>query len=238
MGFPRRRWLLVLAAFALPLLLFALILCYPPAAAWLRAYDRGPLHGREVEDPGWPAAFTLQDTLGNQHTAAELRGRVALVAFGYTQCPDACPTTLTRLARVRELLAGDADKVQVVFITIDPERDSARLLGEYVHTFDSSFLALRGSAPQTDAAARAFHAEYDVRREGREVLVEHTVDVFLVDPQGRIRDVLPPSLTPEEVVEDVHATLRVAGVCWPWSGVASKAGMGRASPALDRRSPG
>lgn len=220
MNGPQRRWLLALAAFVAPILLFAIALATPPVASWLHRVDRGPLNGRDLGEPGWPAAFALQDVQGRERTAADLRGRVALVAFGYTHCPDACPTTLARLAKVRELLGKDADKVQVVFITIDPERDSALLLGNYVGAFDASFLALRGSSAQIEAAARAFHAEYHLTREGRQVLVEHTVDVFLVDPQGRIRDVLPPYLTPEEVADDVHAELRQAGLCWPWSRVA------------------
>jgi protein SCO1/2 len=113
-----------------------------------------------------------------------------------------------RLAEVRKLLGKDADKVQVVFITIDPDRDSAALLGEYVGAFDASFWALRGSSSRIDEAARAFHAEYQVSRKGGEVRVEHTVDVFLVDPRGRIRDVLPAYVPARQVADDVRAELR------------------------------
>jgi protein SCO1/2 len=190
------------------LILFAVAVSTPPTASWLHRFGRRPLNGRDLGEPGWPAAFDLQDTQGRRRTAADLRGRVALVTFGYTHCPDTCPTTLLRLAEVRKLLGKEADKVQVVFITIDPDRDSASLLGEYVGAFDSSFWALRGNSSQVDAAARAFHAEYHVSREGRDVLVEHTVDVFLVTPRGWIRDVLPPYLAAKQVADDVLAELR------------------------------
>ena len=206
----QRRWLLTLATFAAVMLLFAVALSTPPVASWLHRFDRQPLYGRELGEPGWPAAFDLRDVRGRERTPADLRGRVALVTFGYTHCPDSCPTTLTRLAEVRKLLGKDADKVQVVFITIDPERDSALLLGDYVGAFDASFWALRGSASQTDAAARAFHAEYRLSHEGREIRVEHTVNVFLVDPRGRIRDVLPPYLEAKQVAHDVHAELQAS----------------------------
>jgi len=201
------RWLLALATFVAMMAFFVVALSTRPVASWLHRAERRPLNGRDLGEPGWPAAFVLQDVQGRERTAADLRGRVALVAFGYTHCPDACPMTLARLAKVRKLLGKDADKVQIVFITIDPERDSALLLGNYVGAFDASFLALRGSSAQIDAAARAFHAGYHLTREGQEILVEHTVDVFLVNPQGWIRDVLPPDLTPEEVAADVHAVL-------------------------------
>jgi len=206
------RWLLTLAAFLTVVALSAVALSTRPVASWLHRLERRPLNGRDLGEPGWPATFALQDVQGRERTAADLRDRVALVAFGYTHCPDTCPMTLARLAKVRKLLGKDADKVQVVFITIDPERDSALLLGNYVGAFDASFLALRGSSAQIDAAARAFHAEYHLTREGREVLVEHTVDVFLVNPQGWIREVLPPYLTPEEVAADVRVELHEAGL--------------------------
>jgi len=189
-------------------MLFAVALSTPPAASWLHRFGRRPLNGRNLGEPGWPAAFDLQDVRGRERTAADLRGRVALVVFGYTHCPDTCPTTLVKLAEVLKLLGTEADKVQVVFITIDPERDSAPLLGDYVGAFDASFWALRGGSAQTDAAARAFHAEYQVSREGREVRVEHTVDVFLVNPRGWIREVLPPYLAAKQMAQDIQAELR------------------------------
>jgi protein SCO1/2 len=212
MNSPQRRWLLTLASFVVVMVLLAVALSTPPAASWLQRFGRRPLNGRDLGEPGWPAAFDLQDVEGRERTAADLRGRVALVAFGYTHCPDTCPATLARLAAVRRLLGKDAEKVQVVFITIDPERDDALLLGNYVGAFDASFWALRGSSSQIDATARAFHAEYHLSREGSEVLVEHTVDVFLVNPQGSIRDVLPPYLTAKQVADDVHAELREASL--------------------------
>ncbi len=213
---PRRRLptVALIAAVAVVVavaILVAVALSGPRAASWLHRLDRQPLNGRDLGTPGWPAAFDLQDVEGRERTAADLEGRVALVTFGYTHCPDTCPTTLLRLAEVRRLLGQESARVQVVFVTIDPERDGAGLLGDYVKAFDPSFWALRGSPSKTAAAADAFHAEYHVSHQDREILVEHTVDVFLVDPRGRIRDVLPPYLKARQVADDVKAVLRDSG---------------------------
>jgi len=163
-------------------------------------------------------AFSLMDTSGRRRTLADFSGKVVLLAFGYTHCPDACPTTLARMAKVRQLLGADAAKVQVLFVTIDPERDDATLLENYVHAFDPSFIGLRGSDAETDSAARAFQADYNIIPHGKDVLVEHTVDTYLIDPIGAIRVVFPYSQPAEEMAQDVHAALREAGLCWPWSG--------------------
>jgi protein SCO1/2 len=208
MNSPQRRRLLTLAGLAAVMLIAGLVVSMPPAASWLHHFGRQPRNGQDLGKPGWPAAFDLKDAKDRERTPADLRGRVGLVTFGYTHCPDTCPATLARLAAVMRLIGRDADKVQVVFITIDPERDDALLLGNYVGAFDASFWALRGDALRTEAAARAFHAEFNVAREGAEIRVEHTVDVFLVDPHGAIREILPPYLTATQVADDVRAALR------------------------------
>jgi protein SCO1/2 len=214
----RRPWMRVAAgSFLGLLLLLAALLLYPPTARWIHSILDEPVHGRDVREQHRQAAFALQDGAGRRHEAAQLRGRVALVAFGYTHCPDACPTTLARMAEVQRLLGSDAAQVQVVFITVDPERDSGPLLQRYVQAFDPSFLALRGDEAATDAAARAFQADYRIIHYGKQILVEHTVDTYLVDPQGQIDEILPYDLSAAEVAQDVHALLRSTGLCWSWS---------------------
>lgn len=210
-----RRELLVVGVLVGPLAAFVAASLYPPTASWLRTLGSEPLHGRDVTSEQWPVAFSLLDTNGQRRTLADFRGRAVLLAFGYTRCPDACPTTLARLAQVRRLLGTDADKVQILFVSIDPERDSAALLASYLGAFDPSFIALRGNDRETDAATRAFHADYHIVQYGKEVLVEHTVDTYLIDPRGRVRDVLPYDLTAQDVAQDVHSVLRESGLCSP-----------------------
>jgi protein SCO1/2 len=166
------------------------------------------LHGRDASAHVWKGDFSLVDTAGKRRTLADFQGKMVLLAFGYTRCPDACPTTLARLARVRQILGVDAGRLQVLFVTIDPERDTAQLLDSYVKAFDPSFIALRGNERETDAATRAFNAEYQITQYGKDVLVDHTVDTYLVDPAGQVREVLFYRLSAEDVAEDVHWALR------------------------------
>lgn len=193
-----------------------LALCFLMVAGGATAYrlaDKPPLvlNGKNVGPKDWRAAFSLLDPSGRRRTPGDFPGKALLVAFGYTRCPDACPTTLARLARVRQLLGADASRLQVIFITIDPERDTPELLGNYMQAFDPTFVALRGNDAETDAAAHAFHADYSLVQHGNDVLVEHTVDTYLVDSGGRIRDVLGYYLTADEVAQDVRAVLAAAG---------------------------
>jgi protein SCO1/2 len=211
------RWLITLAAFVAPLLVLLGLLAYPPTASWIRSFDTTRLHGRDVGAQGATARFTLQDANGKTHTASDYRGKVLLVSFGYTRCPDACPTTLARLAKVQELLGSQSSKVSVVFVTIDPERDSPELLNTYVHAFNPHFDGLHGTDQQTDEAASVFHADYRLVRHGNDILVEHTVDTFLVDPDGRIHLVFPYDLSARDVADDTRAVMRDNGLIWPWS---------------------
>jgi protein SCO1/2 len=212
-----RRWLLKAGAVVAPVLLLAGALAFAPKGAWLSSFETVHFRGRDVGLQDWHGAFSLLDTSGKRRTLRDFGGKVVLLAFGYTRCPDACPTTLLRLAKARQLLEEDADKVQVLFVTIDPERDGAQMLESYVHTFDPTFVGLRGNEAETDAATDAFHADYRIMQHGKDVLVEHTVDTYLIDPVGRVRVVLPYSLSAEDVANDVHTVLRDSGLCWPWS---------------------
>jgi protein SCO1/2 len=212
-----KAWLLVVVASVAPILLLVAAMQYPPSAAWLRSVDRPKYFGKEVAAQDSRVSFSLTDSSGRRRSLTDFRGKVVLLTFGYTHCPDACPTTLARLAQVRQLLGADAANVQVLFVTIDPERDSAQLLGDYVHTFDPTFVALRGTESETDSAAGSFHAEYRLFERGKEVLVEHTVDTYLLDPKGRVRVILPYDLSAADAERDVHSILREAGLCSPWS---------------------
>jgi len=183
------------------------------AKAWLQPASR--FHGRDVTSEHWKAAFSLTDSSGRVISLADLKGKAVLLAFGYTHCPDACPTTLARLAEVRRLMDKDASRLQVVFVTIDPERDTGQFLERYVQAFDPTFVGLRGTDAQTDAAATAFHADYDITDYRGQIFVSHTADTYLIDPDGRVRDVLPHTLSAREIAEDVRTVLTAEAGCWP-----------------------
>jgi protein SCO1 len=133
--------------------------------------------------------FSLPDTDGRTRSLKDFQGKAVVVFFGYTQCPDVCPTTLTEIAEAKRLLGPLGSKVEGVFITVDPERDKPELLKAYVANFGPDMVALRGSAAQTEATARDFKVYYK-RVDGKEpgsYFMEHTAASYIYDPQGRLR---------------------------------------------------
>jgi protein SCO1/2 len=178
-----------------------------PALSWLGPAPALHFHGRDVTAQNWDARFTLTDPAGHRVSLADQKGKAVLLAFGYTHCPDACPTTLARLAEVRRLMGADAQRVQVLFVTVDPDRDTGPMLGRYVKAFDPTFIGLRGSDAETDAVATAFHADYGIMKYQGEILVEHSVETYLIDPSGHTRVVIPYTLAAREVADDVRSVL-------------------------------
>ncbi len=133
--------------------------------------------------------FQLVDQHGQTRTLGDFRGKVLVVFFGFTQCPDVCPTTLAELAQVKKALGPDGERVQGIFISIDPERDTPDLLKAYLASFDPSFVALRGTAEQTQTVAKEFkvyYAKVPGKTEGSYTM-DHTAASYLFDAQGRVR---------------------------------------------------
>ena len=161
-------------------LLFAVLLAAAPA--WAQ-------HDLSGETTAIVPRYLLQDPLGRSVTSEDFRGRFQLISFGYTYCRDVCPTTLVELAAVKKQLGADGERVQVVFITVDPERDTPELLKAYVENFDKGFVALRGTAEQTQAVAKEFkvyYAKVPGKTEGSYTM-DHTAASYLFDAQGRVR---------------------------------------------------
>lgn len=154
--------------------------------------------------------FALRDHNGKVRTLAEFRGKAVVVFFGYTQCPDVCPTTLTSLAQAMKDLGSDADRVQVLFITIDPERDTAALLSKYVPAFDPRFLGLRGSAEETERTAKEFRVRYQ-KQPGTSLggyTIDHSLGTFIFDPQGRLRIHARLEQGPDQFAHDLRGLLK------------------------------
>jgi len=133
--------------------------------------------------------FALTDHTGKPRTLADFKGKAVVLFFGYTQCPDVCPTTMAEMAAVMKELGPLADKVQVLFVTIDPERDTQALLAQYIPAFDARFLGLYGDLAATEKTAKEFKVFYQ-KVPGKtpgSYTMDHTAGSYVFDPQGRIR---------------------------------------------------
>lgn len=177
------------------------------AFAFQRPYQ---YQGSLIEPPLQAGDFTLQDQHGNSFRLADQRGRVVLLFFGYTSCPDVCPTTLAEFKQVRERLGDKAAGVRFVFVTVDPERDTPERVGEYVRRFDPAFIGLSG----TEAELQPVWDGYFVFREipehapGSNYLVGHTGNVYAIDPQGNLRLTFPFGMAAESMADDVAHLLQ------------------------------
>ena len=145
--------------------------------------------GIDITGAEYARSLSLPDQNGQTRTLADFKGKVTVVFFGYTQCPDVCPTTMVELAQVKKSLGKDGDKVQGIFVSIDPERDTPAILKTYMASFDPSFVALRGTPDQTTAAAKefkVFFAKVPGQQEGSYTM-DHTAGSYVVDANGKVR---------------------------------------------------
>lgn len=166
-----------------------------------------PFHASEVGAQLAQADFRLTDHNGKPRTLADFRGKAVVLFFGYTHCPDVCPTTLADLAQVMRLLGKDAERVQVLFVTVDPERDKPEMLAQYVPAFHPSFLALYGDVQATAQAARAFDVTYQKQPTTSGYNMDHSAGTFLIDPAGRVRLLAPYAQRAEWLADDVRLLL-------------------------------
>jgi len=157
--------------------------------------------------------FTLTDHTGRRVTDASYRGRWMLIFFGYTHCPDVCPTELAALAETLETLGPLADRVAPLFITVDPERDTPEALAAYVGLFGGRITGLTGSAAEVAAAARAYRVFY--RRvdspDSTTYLMDHSAFIYLMDPDGGLGAVFRPSQTPAEMAATIRTLIERRG---------------------------
>jgi protein SCO1/2 len=169
--------------------------------------------GSDVTGAGLGRDFTLTDPAGRQRTLADYRGKVVVLFFGYTQCPDVCPTTLSALAETVKLLGADADRVQVIFVTVDPDRDTAEVLASYVTAFNPSFVGLRGDAEAIARTAKEFKILYQKQpgRTPESYTVDHSAGTFVFDTQGRLRVYLGNGQGPDVFAHDIRELLRAQG---------------------------
>jgi protein SCO1/2 len=151
--------------------------------------DKPAFKGVDITGADYAKGWELPDQHGQVRTLKDFAGKVVVVFFGYTQCPDVCPTSMQELAQVKQLLGPDGDKLQGVFITIDPERDTAELLKAYMANFDPTFIALRATPEQLAAVAKDFKIYYK-KVEGKSATsytMDHSAGSYTFDTQGRVR---------------------------------------------------
>lgn len=156
--------------------------------------------------------FSLPDHSGQLRTLKDFQGRAVAVFFGFTQCPDVCPTTLTEMTRVKQLLGTDGGKLQVILITVDPRRDTPQVLQAYMRNFDPQFLALAPSEQQLAEVTKEFKI-YFKKVEGKTPTaysMDHSAGTYIFDPRGRARLYARYGLKPEELASDVRTLLREA----------------------------
>ena len=173
-------WFSLFGACALALSLLGLSACSEPKPAFKAVDITGADYAKELN---------LTDQNGQVRKLKDFSGKLVVVFFGYTQCPDVCPTTMQELAEVKGLLGPDGDKLQAVFVTVDPERDTTELLKAYVENFDASFVALRPTQEQLPAIAKEFKI-YFKRVEGKtptSYTMDHSAGSYTFDTQGRVR---------------------------------------------------
>ena len=145
--------------------------------------------GADITGADYAKTLSMPDMNGQPRTLGDFKGKVTVVFFGYTQCPDVCPTTMAELAQVKKALGADGDKLQAVFVSIDPERDTPEILKSYMASFDPNFVALRGTLAQTQATAKEFKvyfAKVPGKAEGSYTM-DHSAGAFVFDAKGNVR---------------------------------------------------
>lgn len=195
----KRRWLW--GVFAL-----VAVLAIALFAVWLLlGRNAQPEHGILLDATSEPADFTLNSSLGRPVSLADYRGKHTLLYFGYTFCPDVCPTTLADLRMMMTALGDKAQDVQVLFVSVDPERDTPERLAAYLTYFDPSFVGLTGTPQEIEPIASKFGIFYQKHEadSAANYLVDHTSVVVVVDPEGRPRLVFPHGTSGEQMAEDM-----------------------------------
>jgi protein SCO1/2 len=175
----------------------------------LAACDAGvKFKSADITGADYGKTLELTDQTGKLRRLEDFRGKAVVLFFGFTQCPDVCPTTLTEVAGALRKLGADADRVQVLFVTVDPERDTPEVLGKYVTSFDPRFLGLRGDLPATQKVAKEFKVYFEKRKLGDTYTMDHSGQSYVLDPRGRLRLLVRPDRIDTDLADDLKTILR------------------------------
>lgn len=172
--------------------------------------DRPQFKNIDITGADYAKDFQLTDQNGQLRSLKDFRGKVVILFFGYTQCPDVCPTTMAELAEAKKALGKDGDKLQVLFVTVDPERDTAQVLKGYMANFDPSFLALRPTPDQLAEVAKDYKVYYK-KVDGKtptSYTMDHSAGSYVYDPRGNVRLYYRYGSSTQALVSDIELLLR------------------------------
>jgi len=188
---------------SLAAILFLLLTACAPST------ENSALFGTDITGADFANDFKLTDHRGDLRQLADYRGKVVALFFGFTHCPDICPTTMADLAAAMKLLGSDSDQVQVLFVTVDPERDTSEVLAQFVPSFDDRFVGLTGTPEEIDRAAKTFKIFYARQQEpGQQgYSFDHSAGVYVYDKQGKIRIYMKYGQKPAELAHDLKSLL-------------------------------
>lgn len=171
--------------------------------------DDTKFHNTNITGANYAKDFSLRDAGGTRRSLQDYCGKLVTIFFGYIRCPDVCPTSLMTMSEVMQQLGPDADKVQVIFVTIDPERDTSELLAEYVPAFDSRFVGLYGDRAETAATAKEFRIIYrkNGNVEGDNYTVDHSAGTYVFDTEGKVRLYIRHGESADNIAADLRKLL-------------------------------
>jgi protein SCO1/2 len=175
----------------------------------LFAPARSPFNGVDVTGGEMGGRLELQDSDGKARSIADFRGSLVILVFGFTHCPDVCPTTLAEMAAALKQLGDRSREVQVLFVTLDPKRDTGELMRQYVSAFDPSFIGLRGDAKATEKVVKDFHL-FVAERPGKTpetYTLDHSAQSFVLDREGKARLLIAPGTPASAIASDLRALL-------------------------------
>jgi protein SCO1/2 len=164
---------------------------------------------KSTDITGAPYGHTLEltDHTGKPRRLEDFRGKAVVLFFGFTHCPDVCPTTLADISHAVKTLGPDAERVQVLMVSVDPERDTPDALARYVTAFDQRFLGLRGDLPATQKVAKEFKIYFEKRKQGTSYTVDHSAQSYVIDPQGRLRLLVRHDRIAQDLAADLRTVL-------------------------------
>lgn len=164
-------------------------------------------NGVDITGANYAQDFRLTDPDGHERTLADYKGKAVMIFFGFTQCPDVCPTALVRAAEIKRMLGADGERLQVIFVTVDPERDTPVVLKAYTQAFDPSFIGLYGDLRKTSETAKDFKVFYKKVPTGSSYTMDHSAFSYVFDPKGKIRLVLRHEQSAQECAQDIRQVL-------------------------------
>lgn len=179
----------------------------------LTACERAPtppvFQATDITGAAFARDFRLTDHNGQVRTLADFKGKAVAMFFGYTHCPDVCPTTLSDFAAALKQLGSDAARVQVIFVTVDPERDTPAILKQFVPAFDPGFLGMSTDPVSLKALAKEYKVVYEKAsaKAADDYLIDHSAGTYVYDPQGRLRLLMAYGSSPDMIAQDLKSLL-------------------------------